>query len=73
MLTPEKYGFHFRRSLWDFLGGPGVKILPSGAGDAGSISGLGAKDSHVLLPKSQNVKPNQCCSKLDKEFKSDLH
>ena len=33
-----------RKNLsWDFPGGPGVKTLPSNAGDASSISGEGDK------------------------------
>ena len=33
-----------------------VKTSPSGAGDASSIPGLGAKIPHALQPKNQNIK-----------------
>ena len=33
--------------FWDFPGGPVVKNLPSNAGDAGSIPGLGTKIPHA--------------------------
>ena len=33
-----------------------VKTLPSNAGGVGLITGLGAKISHVLRPKNQNIK-----------------
>ena len=39
----------------DFPGGPVVKTSPSNAGGAGSISSQGAKISHALQPKNQNV------------------
>ena len=73
LLTPEKYGFHFRRSPWNSPGGPGVKTLPSSAGGAGSISGLGAKVSHALWPKRQNIRHSSVVANLNKEVKSDLH
>ena len=34
--------------LWDFPGGPGVKNLPSNAGDAGSIPGGRTKTPHTV-------------------------
>ena len=33
---------------WDSPGGPGVKNLPSNAGDTGSIPGRGTKITHAL-------------------------
>ena len=39
----------------DFPGGPVVKTSPSNAGGAGLISSQGAKISHALQPKNQNV------------------
>ena len=38
----------------NFPGGPGVKILPSGSGDAGSIPGQGTKSPHILCCSPQN-------------------
>ena len=40
----------------DFSGGPVVKTLPSNPGDAGLISGWGAKITHTLWPKKQKYK-----------------
>ena len=39
----------------DFPGGPVVKTSPSSTGGAGSISSRGAKISHAVQPKNQNV------------------
>ena len=33
---------------WDFCAGPGVKNLPSKAGDVGSIPGRGTKIKHAM-------------------------
>ena len=41
--------------MGDFRGGPGIKTLPSSAGDSGSIPGQGAKIPHALWPKSQSI------------------
>ena len=42
----------------DFSGGPAVKTLPSNAGGAGSIPGLGAKIPHVLWPQNKKQSRN---------------
>ena len=44
------------RSFKDFSGGPVGKTSPSNAGDVGSIPGWGAKITHALGPKPQNMK-----------------
>ena len=41
---------------WDFPGGPGVKNLPSNAGDVGSIPGGGTK----ILPSTGQLSLPQC-------------
>lgn len=41
---------------WDFPGGPVNKISPPKAGDAGSIPGLGNKDSICLATKKSKHK-----------------
>ena len=56
----------------NFPGSPVVKTLPSNAGDAGSISGQGAKIPHASQPKHQNIKQKQYCNKFNKDFKSGL-
>ena len=53
---PKKKRIWLKTELRDFPGGPVVKASPSHAGLVGSISGWGAKISHVLWPKKQNVK-----------------
>ena len=42
----------------DFPGGPGVKTLPSNAGDAGSIPGQGAKIPHCFVDKKPKGRSN---------------
>ena len=46
-----------------------VKTSPSGAGDAGSISGLGAKIPHALQPKNQNIKQSNFVTNSIKTLK----
>ena len=46
-----------------------VKILPSNAGGVGSIPGQGAKISHALWPKKQNVKQNNVVTNSIKSLK----
>lgn len=41
---------------WDFPGSTEVETLSSNVGDMGWISGPGAKISHALGPKNQNIK-----------------
>ena len=53
----------------DFPGSPVVKTLPSNAGGAGSIPGLGAKIPHALRPKNQNITQKQYCNKFNKDLK----
>ena len=43
----------------NFLGSPGVKTLPSNAGNTSLIPGQGAKIPHALGPKNQNIKKNK--------------
>ena len=55
----------------DFPGGPVVKTLPSNAGGAGSIPGLGAKIPHASRPKKpKNIKEKQYCNKFNEDFKN---
>ena len=48
-----------------------VKTSPSHAGGVGSIPGWAAKIPHASWSKSQNIKPKQYCSELNKGFKND--
>ena len=65
---------HIPRNGWDFPGDhPVVKILPSNAGGAGSIPGQGAKFTHALWSKNQNIKQKQYCNKFNKNFKNGPH
>ena len=57
----------------DFPGGPVFETLLSSAGSVGSIPGRGAKTSHVLWPKNQNLKEKEYCNKFNKEFKNGPH
>ena len=57
----------------DFPRCPVVKILPSNAGDAGSIPGRGAKIPRASRPKHQNIKQKEYCNKVNKDFKNGLH
>ena len=50
-----------------------VKTLPSSAGGAGSIPGRGAKITHALWPKNQNIKRKQYYNKFTKDFKNGPH
>ena len=45
-----------------------IKTLPSNARGVGLICGQGAKISHVLQPKHQNIKQKQHCNKFNKDF-----
>ena len=54
------------RSFKDFSGGPVVKTLPSNTGGVGSIPGWGAKITHALGPKTQNMKQKQYCNKFNR-------
>ena len=53
--------------LRDFPGWPVVKTVPSRAGAAGLILGVGAKMPHALWPQNQNIK--QYCNEFNKDFK----
>ena len=53
---------------WDFPGGPVVKISPSNAGGAGLIPGQGAKITHALCTKKQNIKQKQYYNNFNKDF-----
>ena len=52
----------------DFPGGPVVKTLPYKTGGVGLIHGQGAKTPHATWPKNQNIKQEQYCNKLNKDF-----
>ena len=54
-------------------GRPVVETSPSNAGGVGSIPGWGAKISHALQPKNQNIKRKQYCNKFNKDFKNGPH
>ena len=62
-----------KNQSWDFHGGPVVKTLPSVAGVAGSIPGLGAMIPGGSRPKNQNIKQKQHCNKFNKDFKTGPH
>ena len=55
--------------MWDFPGGPVVKISPFSAGGVGSIAGRGTKIPHASRPKTQNTKQKQYYNKFNKDFK----
>ena len=61
--------FKFR----DFSGSPVLKSLPSNAKGAGSILGQGAKITHALQPKHQDIKQKQYCNKFNKNFKNSAY
>ena len=50
--------------MGDFHAGPGIKTLPSSAGDSGAIPAQGAKIPHALWPKSQSIKQKQYKNKV---------
>ena len=50
-----------------------VKTSPSSAGGVSLIPDLGAKISHALQPKNQNIKQKQYCNKFNEDFKNGLH
>ena len=53
----------------DFFGDPVVKTSPSNVGDLNLIPGQGAKITHDLQPKKQDIKQKQCCNKFNKDLK----
>ena len=57
-------------TMWDFPGGPVVKISPSNAGDVCSTPGQGAEISYASWPKHWNVK-QKWCNKFNKDFRND--
>ena len=59
--------------MWDFLGSPVVKTLPSNARGVGLIPGLGAKITHASWSKHQNIKQKQYCNKFNKDLKNGPH
>ena len=59
-----------KRESKGFPGHPLVKILPSSAGDAGSIPGQGTKIPQASGQKTKNIKQKQYCSKFNKDFKN---
>ena len=58
-----------RLIFWDFSDGPVVKTSPSNAGNTGLIPGRGAKISHALWPRNQNIKQKRFCDKFNKDLK----
>ena len=46
-----------------------VKTSPSNVGDLNLIPGQGAKITHDLQPKKQDIKQKQCCNKFNKDLK----
>ena len=46
-----------------------VKIVPSHAGAAGLILGVGAKMPHSLWPQNQNIKQRQYSNEFNVDFK----
>ena len=56
-----------------FSGGPVVKTSPSNTRGARLIPGRGAKISHALWPKNQNIKQKQYCNKFNKDFQNGPH
>ena len=53
--------------------GPVVKNPPSNAWGSGLITGQGAKIQHASGPKPQNIKPEQCWNKFNKDFQNGPH
>ena len=49
---PQKKLIFREKQGWDFLGGPMVKILPSNAGEVGSIPGRGVRS---YTPRSEGT------------------
>jgi len=58
-----------KNQSWDFHGGPVVKTLPSVAGVAGSIPGLGAMIPGGSRPKNQNINRNNIVTNSIKTLK----
>ena len=62
-----------KERVWDLLGGPVVKTLPSNAGGVGLIPGRRAKIPHALWPKKskhwKKKKRKSYCNKFKKDFK----
>ena len=50
-----------------------VKTLPSNAEGVGSIPGWGAKITHTLGSKNQNMKQKQYCNKFNRLKKNFPH
>ena len=76
MVEEREWGLFLSQKLLAgtyFPGGPGVKTLSSGAEGMGSIPGQGAKISHSLQPKNQNIKQKQRCNKFNKDLKNGPH
>ena len=67
----DRWEIQIEEIVWDFLGGPVVKPLPSSAGVGGLIPVWGAKISHASQPKTknQNMKQRQSCNKFNKALK----
>ena len=56
LLFPEVQVLILKWCTWDFPSSLVVKTMPSNAEDMVSIPSQGAKTSHALWPKKQNVK-----------------
>ena len=57
----------------DFPCGPGVKTLPSKAGDVGLILGRGAKIPHASWPKNQKINNRSSGVTNSIDFKNGLY
>ena len=47
-----------------------LRLSAFNAGSVGSDPGRGAKIPHALGPKNQNIKEEQCCNKVNQDFKN---
>ena len=57
-----------KRHTRNFPAGPVIKTSPSNAQGASLILGQGARITHGLWPKKQNIKQKQYCNKFSKDF-----
>lgn len=65
-----RYSLKKKKKRQYFTGSPVVKALLSSVRDAGSVPGQGAKIPHASWPIKQNIKQDQRCNKLSKDFKN---
>ena len=60
-------------NLGDFPCSSVVRALPSSVGDAGLISGRGARTPHASQPENQNTEQKQYCNKFNTDLKNGPH